>query len=280
MAGCGDSGGSPHRSPDAGQVDAQVMQDVVEWAFPLPGAASQERARRIDNFTNNLSIKECDGTPAPLDYVDDTAGDEYPDLELIRTRGLAPIYDALKYYHLKHEYGSDESVKCAHASEQCRAAGKSGGPGSKAYLECEAEQKRVHPVSESSAYQTAFNDAFVAGVTWQNDTMLTVANAEVVLAAAKPAAQCLRQGSGLQVTDDDPANSFGGAVNTAYFRHHPAPVSVETMWKWSRLYADCMENYFEVVKRELSKQRPALVERYREQLEAFAAELVKLGYVP
>jgi hypothetical protein len=57
-------------------------------------------------------------------------------------------------------------------------------------------------------------------------------------------------------------------------------VTRKTMWKWSRLYADCAAPYFAVVKRELLKQRPAMVERYREQLEALAAALVKAGYVP
>jgi len=46
LVGCAGSARSSSRSsPAAGQVDAQVFNDVVEWAFPLPGATSQDRAR-------------------------------------------------------------------------------------------------------------------------------------------------------------------------------------------------------------------------------------------
>jgi len=280
LVGCAGSGGSSSRpSAAAGQVDAQVFSDVVEWAFPLPGATSQDRVRRITNFIDDLDYKECGAAPAPLDYVEDTAGDEYPDLELIRTRGLGPIYDSLKYYHLKQPYGSHQSPRCTAAQQRCKAAGPAlnqGRKNAKALLaKCRAGMKDIQPFRDSPAFDRAFD----AGVTWQDETMLTVANTEAVLAAARPMARCLRRGSGLHVTDDDPDNSFLGSVDVAYFRVG-STVTRKTMWKWSRLYADCAATYFAVVKRELLKQRPAMVERYREQLEALAAALVKAGYVP
>jgi len=280
LAGCAGSGGSSGRpSPAAGQVDAQVFSDVVEWAFPLPGSASQSRVRRVNNFTNNMGYKACGAKPAPLDYVEDTGGDEYPDLELIRIRGLGPIYDSLKYYHLKQPYGSNQSPKCVAVVNACKAAGAATNQGRKnataLMVACRARMKRIQSFGASPVLQDALN----AGVTWQDHTMLTVANTEAVLTAAKPAARCLRRGSGLHVTDDDPDNSFLGSVDVAYFRVG-STVTRKTMWKWSRLYADCAATYFAVVKRELLKQRPAMVERYREQLEALAAALVKAGYVP
>jgi hypothetical protein len=278
LAGCSGSGGSPNRSTDVGRVDAQVLQDVVEWAFPLPGAASQDRAHRIRNFTNNLASKECGREPVPLDYVDGTSGYEYPDLELIRTRGLAPIYHAAKYYHLKRAPKSELSRRCADANRRCRAL-SGPTPDSDAMRECYAEMDRLHPVTSSRSYRDAMDDAAKAAITWQDDTGMTVRNTEAVLAAAKPMAQCLRDGTGLHITDDNPAISFAGSADVAYFSRG-STVTKQTMWEWSRLYAKCAAPYFEVVTDELLKRRPALIERYREALETYAAKLVKLGYVP
>ena len=291
LAGCtGSAGSSDEPSLDAvGQVDAQVFGDVVEWAFPLPGTASQDRSRRIENFTTNLIFKECQATPRPLDYVDDTAGNQYPDLDLIRERGLSPIYDPVKYYRLEQPYGEDQSEECLAAAQLCRLVVAAVDPTNRDLegqlrdteegRECLDGQKRVHRTTSSPAYVEAMNGAAkVAGV-WQDATMLTVANSAAVLDAAKPMAQCLRDGSGLDVTDDDPSLAFLRAVDVAYFSRG-STVTVQTMREWSRLYADCAAPYFEVVKSELLELRPVLIERNREALERYAAQLVDLGYVP
>lgn len=288
VAGCAGPGDSPGRSRAAGtgiRADAQVLGDVAEWAFPLPDSASQARARRIANFTDNLGYQVCGSTPAPLDYVADTAGNQYPDLDLIRERGLAPIYDPVKYYHLEQPYGDDRSPECEaidRAENQCQSRvmdalnnGAKNAQARREQEECLSARRKIDPFQFSAVYQNAIK----AAIAWQEDTMLTVANTEAVLAAGKPMAQCLREGSGLHVTDDNPSDSFLGAVDVAYFSVG-STVTKETMWEWSRLYADCAAPYFEAVKRELLKLRPGLVERHREALEAFAAKLVDLGYVP
>jgi hypothetical protein len=131
----------------------------------------------------------------------------------------------------------------------------------------------------SPGYVDLMENAIKAAVVWQDETTLTVLNTEAVLAAGKPMAQCLRDGSGLHVTDDNPGLSFGLSVDVAYFRVKD-PVGDDTMWEWTRLYVDCAEPYFAVVKRELEARRPELVERHREALEAFAVKLMELGYVP
>ncbi len=279
MSACvGADSSSSHRDP--GKVDAQVFGDVVERFLPLPSTDSQERARRIQNFTKNLGSAECGEAPVPLDYVDDTAGIQFADLELIRERGLGSIYDPEKYYDRPAPDGSNgsaASLRCQAAQQICQAAVEDAE--SPAARECRAAEKRARPVTSSAAYAELYDGAVNVAITWQDETILTVANTEAVLREAKPMAQCLRTGSGLEVTDTDPSTSFLGATDVAYFSVG-STVTKETMWDWSRLYADCAAPYFEVFERELEKVRPALIERHREALEAFAGRLVELGYVP
>jgi hypothetical protein len=270
------------------RVDPQVLSDVVEFTFPLPDSASQSRARRIENFTNNLYSRECGVTTVPLDYVRRSPGVDNPDLDFIREHGLAPLYDPMEYYGLKEEPGSGMSAECARVEKLCAEAGKKANEtdqdpdvflNSKEKRECDAEQKRVHPVTFSPDYVDAMENAMKAGIVWEDETRLTVFNTEAVLAEAKPMAQCLRDGSGLNVSDDDPSRSFGISADVAYFRMKD-PVGEDEMWEWSRLYVDCAEPYFTAMKRELEARRPALVERHREALEAFAIKLMEVGYVP
>lgn len=275
VVGCARTGGPSAPAPSAGvgKVDPQVFSDVVEWAMPLPGAESQSRGRRIANFMNNLRAVECGATPAPLDYVDDTSGNQFPDLELIRERGLPPIYNAVEYYKLTQAYGQDLSPECAAAERLCSAV----NPSPEDLAQCRAEQERLH--SRSASLLPAMTNAVKVAATWQDDTILTVSTLEPVLDLARPMAQCLRDGSGLRVTDDKPSDSFLGSVDAAYFAKD-SKVSTDTMWQWSKLYADCSEPYFDAIEHELAQLRPALVERHREVLEDFATQLVELGYVP
>jgi hypothetical protein len=291
LAGCSGSGTSSETSHHRGEghADAQVLGDIVEWAFPLPGAASQDRSRRVTNFSQSLIDRECQATPTPLDHVEFTLSNQYPDLDLIRERGLDPIYDPVKYYGLTQPYGEDQSPECQAMHQICAAVAAVLDPtnldingqmqNTKEGRECLAEQERVHRTTLSPAYADAMDGAAKVATAWQNDTMLTVANTADVLAAAKPTAQCLRDGSGLHVTDDDPSDSFLRSVDVAYFSRG-STVTKATMWEWSRLYAECAAPYFDAVKTELLKVRPALIERNREALEVFAAQLVDLGYVP
>lgn len=275
VVGCTPTGGSSGQAPSAGagKVDPQVFGDVVEWAMPLPGSESQSRGRRITNFMDNLRALECEATPAPLDYIDDTSGNQFPELDLIRERGLPPIYNAMKYYKLKRAYGGDLSPECAALERLCSKV----NPTPEELTQCRAERERLHP--RSMALLGAMTNAVRVAATWQDDTILTVSTLETVLDLARPTAQCLRDGSGLDVTDDKPSDSFLGSVDVAYFEKG-SKVSTDTMWQWSKLYADCSEPYFDAIEHELAQLRPALVERHREVLEEFAAQLVELGYVP
>lgn len=71
------------------QVEAQAFRDVVEYIYMIPGPG-QLRAIRVSNFVQDQYLSACGkGSPIPLA---DTSGrlmqQLFPDLELIRTKGL------------------------------------------------------------------------------------------------------------------------------------------------------------------------------------------------
>jgi len=253
-------GGGGRSGPD--RVDPQVVQDVIESFLPIPGAESVARSTRVSNFTNNLQVREeCGGNKVPLDLVDDTNGPLYPDLELIREWGLPPIYSPAERYGLDmedHEIGADGTDgACVERLD------KEEGPlGLELGLDWEGIVGKL-------AYP------------WQEDQELTTRSDPRVQPLRVAMAACLREGSGLAVSHEDPSTSFFKGVDRAYFLvPEPERVTAETVMEWSVLYADCGEPYFAKVKELLEEVRPAWVERNREVIEDFAARLVELGYVP
>jgi len=258
------SGGTSEgkRRPD--RVDPQVVQDVIENFLPIPGAESVGRGRRISNFTSNLQVREeCGGTPIPLDLVQSTSGDLYPDLDLIREWGLSPIYSPAERYGLDME---DYEV---------------GGEGTDgACLKRLWEEDRAKGIDAVSGVDFEGVVDKLA-LPWQEDQTLAILNDPRMATLRVEFARCLREGSGLQIADEDPSTSFRKGVDRAYILvPEPERVSAETVMEWSVLYADCGEPYYAKVKELLEEVRPAWVERHREVIEDFAAQLVELGYVP
>ncbi len=93
---------------------------------------------------------------------------------------------------------------------------------------------------------------------WQEDQELTTRSDPRVQPLRVAMAQCLREGSGLAVSDEDPSTSFLKGVDRAYIlAPEPERVSAETVMEWSVLYADCGEPYYAKVKELLEEVRPA-----------------------
>ncbi|WP_460829089.1 hypothetical protein [Nocardioides hungaricus] len=226
-------------TPEKGpaRVDPQVLEDVAAGAFMAPGP-SVRRAMRVSNFTADFVTIACGGTPPPLDRTSDRIEQSrFPDLELIRRRGF--VEPAV--------YPKGERRNC--------------GGNSKGNLldKVPSEQK-----------WTGLSFA------WE-DVVATVEQDERVVALKVPMARCLREGSGLEVSDEEPAPSFLGAVNTAYFG---GPMTEKGLKRMAVLYADCGADYFGLTQKLLEAQRPAWIERNREVLVQFAKEIVAIGYVP
>lgn len=90
------AGGSPGDSRDdshddlmfSSRVDPQVLQDVIDATFMVPGS-DMLRAMRVAEFGRQRAIEECGGRPGS---IDSTAGrmdqSRFPDLDLIRRRGF------------------------------------------------------------------------------------------------------------------------------------------------------------------------------------------------
>lgn len=91
----------------------------------------------------------------------------------------------------------------------------------------------------------------------------------------EPFWSCLSRRSGLEVEKDVPA-AFLRAVNLAGSDW----ATDEDQKRFAVAYADCGGEYFGKLRELLLAKRPAMVERHRELLERFAAEIVARGYVP
>jgi len=116
-------------------------------------------------------------------------------------------------------------------------------------------------------------------VPWR-DATLTAANAPSVVATHARTAECLRRASGLKVDDGDPTVSYLNAVDYLLSGLSSRVLSAQYQRKFSRAYARCTRSYFAVLGAQLRPVKQRLVERNRELLERYAAELAALGYVP
>ena len=84
LAGCGHP-----ESPSVRSVDPQVMSDVVDATFTVPGPGVR-RGMRVHEFSRGVAVRECGGDPMPVDSTQNRRDQShFPDLELIRERGFA-----------------------------------------------------------------------------------------------------------------------------------------------------------------------------------------------
>ncbi|KAB2811905.1 hypothetical protein F9L07_08685 [Pimelobacter simplex] len=239
-AGCSSVGPGP--SPDeptgAGSRvatgDPQVLQDVVDSVFTLPGRA-QLRRMRVNRFVHNWGLERCGGKPPPLDGTSDRYEQGlYPDLDLIREKGFI-----------------EPDEKFTYGREECQIG--------------DVVAQRM----------PTFRDWLGLTVPWDEITQ-SVLQDESLIPVKATMATCLRVRTRLEVSDEDPALSYMGSVNKAVLEDY----STQKIMKYSVPFADCGEDYYATLARLLEKKRPALIERHREVLEKFAAELVEVGYVP
>jgi hypothetical protein len=125
----------------------------------------------------------------------------------------------------------------------------------------------------------SFEQWSALAASWQ-DATLTAANAPSVVATHGRTAKCLRQASGLKVDDGDPTASYLNAVDYVLSGLSSPVLSAQDQRKFSQVYARCTRGYFAALAAQLRPAKARLVERNRELLERYAAELAALGYVP
>ncbi|WP_377321255.1 hypothetical protein ACFJIY_19160 [Pimelobacter simplex] len=239
LAGCSAGAPGPSADESAGADarfagDPQVLQDVIDASFTLPGRA-QLRRIRVERFVRGWGIERCGGQAPPLEGTADRFEQGlYPDLGLIRRKGLSEPVEKIDY-----------------GREECQVGDEIG--------------KRM----------SSFWDWAKLAIPWDEVTQ-TLVQDESLVPVKVSMASCLRARTGLEVSDEDPAISYMGSVNKAVV----SDSSLTRMMDLSVAFADCGEDYYAALRTLLEKKRPALIERHREVLEKFAAELVELGYVP
>jgi hypothetical protein len=82
------SGHVDESTPPAGVADPQVLDDVVDAAFPTPGGAAL-RNIRVQTFVRSWAVDQCGGHGAPADSTSDRYEQNVlPSLELIREKGF------------------------------------------------------------------------------------------------------------------------------------------------------------------------------------------------
>lgn len=99
----------------------------------------------------------------------------------------------------------------------------------------------------------------------------------LMVEVTRTAGTCLAEKSGLAIDRADPAASFLSEANGVAVSGSDWDADIR---RFSKIYAECMKPYVDVFRAALLDKRPEYVERNRELLERFAAELESAGYVP
>jgi hypothetical protein len=227
-------------------VDPQVLQDVIEASFMVPGDGVR-RAMRVREFNRQAGIRKCGGQPTRS--LDTTANrwDQslFPDLELIREKG----------------FGGDQKEEASDA-----------GLDDKALESISQECKNLFPPIPD------FETWFALQGVWY-DTVLSQLQAPAMVPLKKPMATWLTDRTGLKVAQDDPARFYLAVLTKRWLA-----LSKED-WEAQRstyvdAFIDCGQEYYDTLTKLLLPERDKMVEQNREVLTSFAIHLVEAGYVP
>lgn len=121
----------------------------------------------------------------------------------------------------------------------------------------------------------AFDDWSKLQGPW-NDITLAVEQDSRLDPLKQPLADCLTQRTGLPVDAADPVISYLRAVNISASKDATDAQNAER----AVAYADCAAPYFAELHTLLLAKRPAMVERHREVITRYAAQLIGAGYAP
>lgn len=242
IAGCA-GGPQESRTPDAtGRgVDPQVLSDVIASAFLMPGE-TQRRAIRVLHNARSIANVACGGSAlgTPNSTYSRYDQSRYADLSLIAEKGFTESEESLPESNKKVDAGA------------CAAKALS-----------------------------SYHEWRVLAAPW-TDIVRTAIQAPAVTATKPEVASCLTTKSlGDVVADEeDPTATFLSNTDGYLSGDKQGRPHEQEMQRLSDVYAECTGNYFEALEAELAPERERMVERHRELLERFAAELSAAGYVP
>ncbi|MFT4216268.1 MAG: hypothetical protein QM619_03665 [Micropruina sp.] len=222
-------------------MDPQILSDVVDWTFPVPGP-SMRRYLRVQRSVNSIQAVDCGGTAFDdLDYTGERIDQVlFPDVELIRQKGLA-------------EAGTPPNGDKVGDDLPCRTTSL---PRWQQVFELETGwEDTVRSVYQSNPVQPRVRQA---GRCLSRQTGWVLDGA----------------GDALQRFFVQLDNRAVRAANTS------EEAADRIVGKYSAVYADCVGDYAEALRAELLARRPAQIERNRELLTAMAGDLAAAGYVP
>jgi hypothetical protein len=234
---------APTRLP---AVDPQVLQDVIDASFMVPGDGVR-RAMRVREFNHQAGIRKCGGQLTRS--LDTTANrwqqNLFPDLELIREKG----------------FGGDQKEEASDTRQD-----------DKALESISQECKNLFaPIPD-------FETWFALQGVWY-DTVLSQLQAPAMVPLKKPMAICLTDRSGLKVGVDDPPTRYLAALTKRWLALSKEDWEAQKQ-AYSDAFVDCGRGYYETLTKLLLPERDKLVEQNREVLTSFAIHLVEAGYVP
>lgn len=237
-------GGPGQTGSAANAVDPQVLADVIEWTYPVPGETVR-RSLRVARAINSIQTVDCGGEPfVDLDYTGDRIDQAlFPDLELIQEKGLT-------------ETSTDSQPEPVGSDLPCRRKS----------LPQWQDVDELSGAWVNDQVRQAFNTDPVAPLVVDAGACLAQKSG---LPLGKVGGSSLLE---LYFVEVDSA-----AVEASNISDEAAEA---TRRKYAAIFVECLGDYAATMRRELMAKRPAEVERNRELLTAMARGLTAAGYVP
>jgi hypothetical protein len=225
-------------------VDPQIMSDVIEWAFPV-GGEGMRRTMRLARAVSSIQAVDCGGEPfANLDYTGDREDQMlYPDLELIKAKGLA------------NEPGERPAGTRVGDDDPCR-------------------YKSLPSWPKVSDLTLGYWNDLTRKVLNRGLVQAELTSAGSCLEDTSGWSLVHRDVSKLEYFFVQVDKAVLEAGNVSDARAH------ETTMKYSVMFATCSADYAAVMQAGLEAERPDAIERNRELLTSLARELAQAGYVP
>ncbi|MFT4215889.1 MAG: hypothetical protein QM619_01710 [Micropruina sp.] len=240
-------------------VDPQIMSDVIDLAFFLPGP-SMRRAMRLQRAKVSIEARDCGLAPyKDLDYTGDRYDQAmFPDLELIAENNLVETEEE-DAGGKEPDFGSVDPKRTA-----------SPRPDGVLIGDVPCRYKSLPSWRKASSDLSSI---------W-TDVALEVLSSPQMQGVKRATAKCLRENSGLKASDDDPTGSWMRSVD-----YYLSGLGTDAQWqrdetRLSKVFVQCAGDFATQFKGLLEPRRVQAVERNRELLEQFARELSAAGYVP
>lgn len=253
-------GADPGAASSSSVVDPQVLSDVVDSAFYLPGP-SMRRAMRLERAKVSIEARDCGLEPyKDLDYTGDRYDQaKFPDGELIAQKGLSEA--DTNAGGSKPDFSSIDPNRTLSPEQQ--------------------EKGHVLVGDIPCRYKSLPSWRKVDDLTFSwDETAREILGSPQMLEVKSDTAKCLRDKSKLNSSDDNPTATWMNSMD-----NYLSGLGTDAQWqreqmRLSKVFVGCADNFETQFKEQLAPKRNEAIERNRELLQRFAKELSAAGYVP